>query len=160
MSDNRGSVTAGLVMIALGLAFLAIQFLEQVSGSAVLLALGAAFLVAHVTYRIYGLLIPACILLGLGGGVLAEEFGATGDAVILGLGLGFVAIWGIDRLTARRSPRASWWPLVPGSILLVVGISSYFGGLKDLFPLLLGVLLLVLGVFVVVRGLRGERRPL
>lgn len=159
MSDKRGSVTGGLVLIALGIAFLAMQFFEQVSASAVLLALGAAFLIAHVAYRNYGLLIPACVILGLGGGVLAEELGAGGSAVVVGLGSGFVAVWLIDRVFLKEGPSASWWPLIPGGILLLVGGSSYFGGLYDVFPLVLGASLLALGVFIIFRALRspGDR---
>lgn len=66
--EGRGSLTGGLVLIALGLAFLAMQLFEQIGGSVVLLSLGAAFLTAHLIYRVYGLLIPGCILFGLGAG--------------------------------------------------------------------------------------------
>jgi len=155
MSDNRGSMIAGFILIALGLSFLAVQFLEDVSGAIVLLALGAAFLIAHVVYRTYGLLVPACILLGLGAGVLAEDFGAGGASVLIGLGTGFIAIWAIDRALTRTGPKAaSWWPLIPGGIVLIVGLGSYFGGLESLFPALLGIGLLAIGVFVIVRAVR------
>lgn len=159
MSDNRGSMVAGFILIALGVAFLAVQFLEDVSGSIVLIALGVAFLIAHVVYRLYGLLVPGGILLGLGGGVLAEDLGAAGEPVLIGLGAGFVAIWLVDQAFTHKGPRAaSWWPLIPGAIILLVGLGSYFGGVEDFFPLLLGAGLLAIGVLVIFRAMR-ERGP-
>ena len=156
--ERRGSLTGGLVLIALGLAFLAMQFFEQIGGSVVLLSLGAAFLTAHLIYRVYGLLIPGCILLGLGAGLLAEETAlvpAISEPVVVGLGIGFMLIWVIDRVFTRRGPRGSWWPLIPGSILLLVGIAESLGNVEDVFPFVLGAGLVILGVIVIVRGARS-----
>lgn len=157
--ERRGSLTGGLVLIALGLAFLAMQFFEQIGGSVVLLSLGAAFLTAHLIYRVYGLLIPGCILLGLGTGLLVQETAIVpriSDPVVVGLGLGFVLIWVIDRVFTRRGPRGSWWPLIPGGILLLVGIAESLGNVADVFPFVLGAGLVILGVVVIVRGTRGD----
>lgn len=165
MTEKRGSLTGGLVLIALGLAFLAMQFFEQIGGSVVLLSLGAAFLTAHFIYRAYGLLIPGCILLGLGAGLLAEETsiaGAISEPVVVGLGTGFLLIWVIDRVFARRGPRGSWWPLIPASILLLVGLAESFGNVEDVFPFILGAGLVILGVVVIVRGMgkgSGDEGP-
>lgn len=78
------------------------------------------------------------------------------DPVVVGLGLGFVLIWVIDRVFTRRGPRGSWWPLIPGSILLLVGIAESLGNVADVFPFVLGAGLVILGVVVIVRGTRGS----
>ena len=45
-----------------------------------------------------------------------------GGLIVLGVGLGFVAIWLIDLLVTRGRP-GGWWPLIPGVICVLVGVS-------------------------------------
>jgi hypothetical protein len=91
------------------------------------------------------------ILGGLAVGVGLQEYGydPNGGVVVLGLGLGFVAIYLIDVLVQNT---ARWWPLIPGGILSVVGATQLAEGtaaaqtLARLWPLGLvaaGVLVLV-----------------
>ena len=81
-----------------------------------------------------------------------------GAAVAYGLGAGFVAIYLLDLLRQRR--RSSWWPLVPGAVLVAVGLlqnTTGWGSLGDLgWPLLLIVAgVIVVGVALARRGRRG-----
>jgi len=156
VSENRGSVVGGAVLIMLGLAFLGMQVFEAAGGAFVPLGLGIAFLVTHAIYRNYGFLVPGGILAGLGAGLIAQDvFSLSGNPVVLGLGLGFLSIFLLDRITRTGPAEGYWWPLIPGGILILVGTASMFPDLTDTilsfgWPLAL----IVLGVVVIVRGVR------
>lgn len=156
MSENRGSVVGGVILIMLGLAFLGMQIFEAAGGALVPLGLGIAFLAAHVIYRNYGFLVPGAILSGLGAGLLAEEvFGLAGEPVILGLGLGFFSIFVLDRITRTGPEGGYWWPLIPGGILTLVGAGSLFPDLTEtVFRFGWPLAIIAVGLFVVVRGVR------
>ena len=142
MDRNRiNQLLPGLILIGLGVFFLLGR--TALSGALFLGGLGAIFLVAYLSSRNYGLLIPGCILAGLGVGELINWSS-------LGLGLGFIAIFVIDRLARGKS---HWWPLIPGGIITISALTERGGpliaplrGLVDNFwPLLLiavGLLLL------------------
>lgn len=157
-SDNgRGGVVGGLILIGLGLAFFAMRIWE-LSGSVVLLGLGAAFLVAWTATRTYGLLVPGGILTGLGAGVLLEEQRLLGDGVVvLGLGLGFLAIWLLDLVLGGAQARRRWWPVIPGGVLLVVGMTIGVPGLEDIWQWAWPVALMVIGAIVLWRAVQDTR---
>ena len=115
-----------MILIAVGVTLFGVQLLH-VDADVIVLVIGLVFAAAYVATHRYGVLIPAGILTGLGVGIVLEDLGVRGEPVPLGLGLGFLAIYGGDRLTnAARVGR--WWPLIPGSILTIVGAgSSTFG---------------------------------
>ena len=154
-SPNRRPIAAGSILIGLGLVFLAKQHLGWHFGwEMVLILLGGAFLVGYVLRREYGLLIPGCVLSGLGWGQFAYEMGARGEPALLGLGLGFIGIYVIGLLF--REPRGNWWPLVPGGVLVLLSqdaFSWFVDQLTDNWPLIL----VAIGILLVVSGLRGRR---
>ena len=117
----------GVILIAVGLTLFAVQLLS-LNADVIVLVLGFIFAVAFAATRRYGLLIPAGILTGLGAGILLENAGVIGEPVVLGLGLGFLAIYAGDLIvTGARAP-GRWWPLIPGAILTVIaGAESTFG---------------------------------
>ena len=115
----------GGLLVVLGLVLL-VLLPAGVAGEAVPLLVGVGFLIAYAVTRSYGFLIPGGILTGLGVGVLVTATGGPDGAPVLGLGLGFLAIAGVDRLARRAAPGA-WWPLIPGSILTLIGISTLPG---------------------------------
>lgn len=121
MNTNRVRLIPGLILIVLGIAFLLTQFFEF--GPALfLILLGLVFLVPYALTRSYGLLIPGCILAGIGLGLAFDRPPlSTGVAVPIGLGLGFVAIFAIHLIIARR---CHWWFLIPGGILVFAGIAE------------------------------------
>jgi hypothetical protein len=117
----------GVILIVVGAMLFAVQLLH-LDADVIVLVIGLVFATAFAATRRYGLLIPAGILTGLGAGILLEDFGVAGEPVVLGLGLGFLAIYGVDLLTDGRHRPGRWWPLIPGAILTVVaGASGAFG---------------------------------
>ena len=153
---DDGALTFGAVLITVGAIILAGRFNHVVAVGGPALWLGAGFLVWWLFSGNYGLLVPAGVLGGLGAGLMLGEAGFYGNAVALGLGAGFVAIYLLDLLRHRH--RSSWWPLVPGAVLIAVGLlqnTTGWGRLGDLgWPLFL----VVAGVVVVAVALSGRRR--
>ncbi|TMC02880.1 MAG: hypothetical protein E6J35_08105 [Chloroflexi bacterium] len=142
----------GVILIVIGVTLFAIQWLD-LDADVIVLVIGLVFAGAYSATRRYGLLIPAGILTGLGAGILLEDFGATREPVALGLGLGFLAIYGVDLIALRSPERARWWPLIPGAILTVIaGAGGAFGdeggrALQQGWP----VVLIVIGGWLLLR---------
>jgi len=155
--ERRGGLVGGLVLILIGVLWLAAQYTDVLGGWVVLVGLGVIFLLAYVANRQYGFLIPGCLLVGIGIPVyLIEKVPAFGDeahagVAPLGLGLGFIAIWLID-LVMNRERRHGWWPLIPGVIVSTAGIAqlaqaeAWFQEIGRWWP----VLLILLGLWILV----------
>jgi len=149
MRGVKARVVLSLLMIAAGVLFLLqnLGFLE--GASAILWALafagaGGAFLYVYLSARVHWwALIPGFTLLGIGGLIAGDNF-VPQYADILGapllMGCISLSFW-IIYLTNRES----WWAIIPGGVLLTVGI---FVGLESLIE---GVELV--GVFFLGRGL-------
>jgi hypothetical protein len=143
----------GVILIVVGGTLFAVQLLN-LDADVIVLVIGLVFGSAFVAARRYGLLIPAGILTGLGTGILLEDFGVIGEPVVLGLGLGFLAIYGADLLTSGARAPGRWWPLIPGTILTVIaGAESTFGEegarvIKQGWP----VILIAAGAWILLRG--------
>jgi hypothetical protein len=107
-----------LILIALGALFLAVN-LFGAPVEAIFLALGVAFAAARAATGRYGLAVPAGILLGFGGYVLATTYWHVPDTrgawFFLFLGLGFLASYIIGARLAVA------WPLVPAGVLIAFG---------------------------------------
>jgi hypothetical protein len=137
----------GSTLIVLGLVLFFVRILDRpTDNTLVLFTVGGVFLAWYLYRRRYGLLIPACILLGLAVGRLLDRADLNiRDGQALGLGLGFVAIFILDMIVRDRSP---WWPLIPGGILLVKGVGLHIGPadwfLSQGWPLVL----VVIGVLI------------
>jgi hypothetical protein len=154
---GSGALAFGAVLIAVGAVVLAGRFNHVVAAGGPALWLGAGFLVWWLFSGNYGLLVPAGVLGGLGAGLMLGEAGFYGNAAALGLGAGFVAIFLLDTLRHRR--RSNWWPLVPGAVLIALGLlqnTTGWGRLGDLgWPLFLIVAgVVVVGVALADRGRR------
>ena len=121
MNANRRQILPGLILIVLGIVFLLTQYFEFGPGLFLIL-LGLIFLIPYALTRAYGLLIPGCILAGIGVGLTFERTLSRPDVTVsLGLGLAFLAIYVVQLIVAGSS---HWWPLVPGGILLLVGFAE------------------------------------
>lgn len=121
MPVNRARLLPGLVLILLGITFLLMQYVEFGPGL-FLTFLGLIFLIPYVLTRAYGLLIPGCILAGIGVGLMFDRPPLnTSVTVPIGLGLGFIAIFVVQLVVARVS---HWWSLVPGVLLVLAGIAD------------------------------------
>lgn len=122
-----GTLLGGGAIILLGLLLLATEFLtvgDNIApwmGVGGLLLMGLALLAYYADARSVGALIPGCILTGLGTGILLTTLieGAEVLWMLGSLGAAFFAIALIDRRAAGRSQN---WAMLPGAILLGLGI--------------------------------------
>jgi hypothetical protein len=157
MNPNRRQIIPGLILIVLGIVFLLTQYFEFGPGLFLIL-LGLIFLIPYIFTRSYGLLIPGCILAGIGVGLAFERALSRPDVTVsVGLGLAFLAIFLVQLIVAGSS---HWWPLVPGGILLLAGFAELEPQgqvlLEKAWPLaLIAIGLAILaGPFVWSRGVR------
>jgi hypothetical protein len=141
----------GSLLIGFGV-FLLIVYWTGIGGEAVPLVIGISFLAAYAVTRTYGLLVPGGILTGLGTGIVLGVGGGPETSPVLGLGLGFVAIYVISLLA--RDPVQHWWPLIPGGILTVIGLST-MPATRNLVTFVVPAVLILAGAAVVV----GFGRP-
>lgn len=148
-----GGWLPGVILIAVGLTLFAVQLLN-LDGDVIVLVIGLVFAVAFTATRRYGLLIPAGILTGLGAGILLENFGVMGEPVVLGLGLGFFAIYAADLMATGAREQGRWWPLIPGAILTVIAAAESTFGPEGARLITLGwpILLIAAGAWLLLRG--------
>ena len=145
MATNSRHLIPGLILIALGIALLLGQYFEF-GPSLFLVLLGLAFLIPYALTRSYGLLIPGCILTGIGIGLAFDRAVARPDITVsLGLGLGFIAIFVVQLIVQRAS---HWWPLVPGGILVLAGIAEMLPAGQALFERGWPLILIVIGLAI------------
>jgi hypothetical protein len=146
--DPRG--VTGLLLIAGGVLWVLVANTD-LDGTVVVPGIGAGFLAAYLLTRRFGLLVPGGILTGLGVGLVVAAQNGPGEAVVLGLGLGFVAITVLDAVLGEG--RAAWWPLIPGGILTLVG-GSQIAGIRDIGVYLGPVALIAVGILLLWRPSR------
>jgi hypothetical protein len=150
--NRRSQVAAGAALIVIGIVALALQYLEGPGRAVILLLAGGSFIAAYFYTDIYGLLIPGGILSGLGLGSLGEwREVAVRDPNAVGLGIGFTAIYVVERVYRRRS---HWWPLIPGVLLVVSGLGARFGDVGHILWRWAPAILVVLGVVLVFRAMK------
>lgn len=154
---RRDPFVFGIVLVVIGLVAVGDQLWQPTAdiGGLVMLAIGLGLVAAFAYTRQYGYLVPGGIVTGIGAGVLVSQTWtvkgseAEGGVVTLGLALGFFAIWAIAE--AVHLERRHWWPIVPGTILGIVGSALLVGG--DAVRVLdyWGIGLVVVGLFVMWR---------
>jgi drug/metabolite transporter (DMT)-like permease len=147
--EVKKNLFAGIFVILIGIVLLLSEIFNYQSQNYFLLILGVVFVAAYFYRNRYGYLIPGCILLGISVG---EMF----NFPTIGLGLGFSAIYIIHKLYRKTS---HWWPLVPGVVLIGIGLQEheYFG--KISFTAFLGIILIILGIVVLFRKKTDENNP-
>lgn len=155
--QRKDQWVGGAVLIAIGVALLLGQVVGA-TGQFVTLGIGLVLLVLFAVSRTPGTLIGGGIVTGIGAGVLVAA-NTTGDiagaAVLLGLGFGFIGVWLIG--TLMRIKEITFWPPIPGAILVVVGVVVLAGSdVARNLELLWPGLLIVIGVIVVIAALRGR----
>ncbi len=154
MNANRIQILPGLILIVLGIVFLLTQYFEFGPGLFLIL-LGLIFLIPYVFTHSYGMLIPGCILVGIGVGLVFERSLSRPDVTVsIGLGLGFIAIYLVQLIVAGSS---HWWPLIPGGILLLVGFAELAPQGQVLLEKGWPVLLIVIGLAVLAGPLVWRR---
>ena len=135
-SDRSGRLVAGVSLVIAGLGLFALEAFDEGGDAAILFVIGSVFIAAYFMWRLYGLLVAGSITFGVGLGILAERLiDTSGDVTVIGIGLGFTMIYVIDRLTTST---AHWWPLVPGGVLIIIGLATIAGSVGAyLWPALL-----------------------
>lgn len=156
---DRANTVPALVLIGIGVVLLVAQ-LTGVGPEAVVAVIGAGFLIAYAATRNYGFLIPGGIMTGLGIGIIIETqaAGSQGEPVLLGLGIGFLAIYAVDAIVRRSE--ALWWPVIPGGILTTIGVlvgtgrEGWLENAGSWWP----AILIVIGAMILLSG-RWTKQP-
>lgn len=153
----------GAVLIVVGALLFVAQFVQD-AGWLVLGGLAVVFLAVYAWTRQPGWVIPGMILGGLAVGLALQSSGydLNDSAVVLGLAGGFLAIAVFNYATATfRGTAGQWWPLIPGGILAVVGISQAVGGTAaaDIVERYWPLVLIAVGILVLIGGRQQLARP-
>jgi hypothetical protein len=138
-----GMIAIGVLMLVARMSQLQVDF----EAGMVLFTIASCFLFFSFWKRIYGLLIPGCILAGLSVGVTFVDI-TDGVSVLWGLALGFLSIKFVGQ--ALFGTRGSW-PAIPAVILFAVGILVAATNLPGLFAgglVWLPLLLIGLGLYL------------
>ncbi len=155
MQVQRRRLVPGLILILLGIALLLREYFEIGPGLILILA-ALIFIVPYMFTRWYGLLIPGMILLGLGIGLLVERGLRTSATVPFGLGLGFIAIFVTDFVATRM---VRWWPLIPGGILVLVGLVDASPEARTWLERGWPVILILGGLLILARDFTQKNQP-
>ena len=153
---DNAAVTFGAVLVVVGAVLLGARFNDVVAAGGPALWIGLGCLTWWAFSGNYGLLLPAGVLTGLGVGLMLDHVAFYGNPVALGLGVGFLAIYALDALRRRRS--SSWWPLVPGAVLVVVGLLQNTSGRDSLGELGWPLFLIVIGIIIIGGALSRRAR--
>jgi hypothetical protein len=148
-----GRSFAGTLLVVIGVALLLIN-LTGVGGVAVVLLGGLAFLATYVATRSYGFLVPGGILTGFGAALVAQDLGVVADIGLIGLGVGFLLIPAVQLMTGTPREGGWWWPLIPGGILVALGVIEHLQG--DAAGLILPAVLIILGLAFLLSATRRE----
>lgn len=96
------------------------------------LGIGLPLLLWGMVSRLFGLIIPGCLLAGIGPGIYlawhspSDGNGLTQTGIML---MWFALGWLLMTMGGRWiTHKYIWWPLIPGGILAMVGMGLYIGG--------------------------------
>jgi hypothetical protein len=126
------SLVPGLLLISSGIPLILDRITFFAFVISIGIGLGLSFLIWGTLNKLFGLIIPGCLLLGIAPGIFfawskAGDFnGLTETGVML---VWFALGWGLITIASRiLTPNIIWWPLIPGGLLAVVGWGLYIGG--------------------------------
>ncbi|HLB44234.1 MAG TPA: hypothetical protein VJK49_02515 [Candidatus Limnocylindrales bacterium] len=160
-NSSRNALLGGFVLVLVGGAALASELWPDVDRY-IPLVIGLGLLGVFAINRAYVALVGGAIMTGIGTGLLVADVfpgdNVDGPGAVLGLAFGFIGIWLVGSVMNLREHH--FWPLIPGGILLLVGI----GLVLDLFTddisrlfvpavvVVVGVLIMLLGYLRMSRG--------
>ncbi len=159
-NNTKNTLVAGLALIIIGLAVLAVQFIDTPNiGLLILPALAVIFLAWGLLTRTFGLIIPGGILAGIGTGAILIDMmalDAPGESEAAIFLLAFAGGWAlVSLLSVFTNDRFQWWPLIPGGIMAVISVLLLAGeaGLQvlELSQYLWPVALIVVGFAIILR---------
>lgn len=163
-NEKRNGFVGGVVLIALGILFFlgnwGVSF-DLFEGPLFLLLPAVIFLSWGIVVRNPGPMIPGGILTGIGLGAYLTELNGTMDEGGLFM-FGFAAGWVlITLLSAVFTDETHWWPLIPASIMGLIGFAVLFGGIALQLLTWLGQLwplaLIGLGVYIILKERPGKQ---
>lgn len=133
--SQRDSRTVGVMLVGLGVVFLAAQLFNL--GAWVLPILAVGFLGLGIAQRSAGWMIPGGVLAGISLGILLIERGvATGEAEGGAFLLAFAAGWAVVYLASRLfTDEPQTWALIPGGIMALIGGAVLLGAAGLAWPL-------------------------
>lgn len=156
-TGRRDRMVLAVILIAVGVVGLASQLFDITAdlGGWIVMFIGLGLLAAFAYTRGYGYLVPGGIMTGLGAGIVVSESFTftneeTGGVIVLGLGLGFLAIWVVG--SVMRVAQNHWWPVIPGGILATIGAVLLVGGQDAAILDYWGVVIIAVGLFVLWRA--------
>jgi len=143
-------VLGGLVVFAVGFAFLLPALKMPHAGPVLFLALGGAFAAAYALgYRQFVYLVPAAVMIGLGAGLLLS---AIFDLGRFAAPMFFGALAAAFVIVTILAPDHRW-PLIPAAPLALIAIAGVVGGIDVLpgfQPFILPVVLMAVGGYLLV----------
>ncbi len=149
-APRRRGVLGGVVVFAVGFAFLLPAIRIPHAGPVLFLALGGAFAAAYwLGYRQFVYLVPAAVMIGIGIGLLLP---AVFDLGRLAAPVFFGALAGAFVVVTILAPDHRW-PLVPAAPLAIIAVAGVVGGvdvLPGLQPFILPVVLMLVGGYLLV----------
>jgi hypothetical protein len=96
------------------------------------LAIGIALFGSGLYWRLFGLIIPGCLLIGISPGLFFAWGNSNLDNGLVQTGIFLVCFalgWGLITVFSKMQTQSFlWWPLIPGGILAMVGWGLYIGG--------------------------------
>lgn len=126
------ALVPGFILISAGLPLVFSQVALLTFIFSVGMGLGLSLLLWGMLQRLLGLIIPGCLLLGIAPGVyfawsrIGDINGLTETGIML---VWFALGWGLITISSRiLTHKFTWWPLIPGGLLAVVGWGLYIGG--------------------------------
>ena len=144
---EKGKIFAGIILILLGFSLSGINLFAGFGQNTFLLLVGGLFIAWYFYSNSYGLLIPGCILAGIGLSSLGSHyFWHSPHNIQLGIGLGFLAVFIIDKL---HHGKTHWWPLIPGGIMVLSALSQGAFGMRNIFHVGWPLILIILGLWIV-----------
>ena len=152
-----GQVAAGLALVVLGGALLALERLDGSPDHLFLILVGGVFAAGYFYKKAFGLLIPGGILIGLGSGLAYDDLYSDsfldGESAVFGLGIGFLLIYVVSLLYERTH---RWWPLIPGGFLVIAGFPDWDWAdeILDFWP----VAVMAVGLLLLFRGLLSRQK--
>lgn len=125
----QSQFVVGGVLVVVGLLLLLGQVFDL--GAWVLVILATIFAGAGIATRDEGWFIPSGILAGIGLGALLQELGmiagdmAEGGVFLLAFAMGWLSITAMTRIFS-----AKWtlWPLIPATVMVLIGAPLLVGG--------------------------------
>lgn len=121
-----------ILMFFIGIAFLNSNYSFLKFTFFIGLGVGIALLGSGLYWKLFGLIIPGCLLIGISPGLFFAWGNSNIEGGLVNTGIFLVCFalgWGLITVFSKvQTQNFLWWPLIPGGILAMVGWGLYIGG--------------------------------